>query len=67
MVVYQPTDAGWGRNLYTELSALVRGQTYRVSSIKEGRYVVLEGFETTSCGGLYWTEFSSVEDSSQSM
>jgi len=41
----------------------VRGQAYRVSSIKKGRYVVLEGFETASGGGIYWTEFALIEDS----
>jgi hypothetical protein len=42
----------------TDLAALKPEATYRVSRIEEGMYVVLEGFENSVGGGLYWTEFA---------
>jgi len=42
----------------TELANLVPGRPYRVAHVVQGQYVVVEGFEEASGGGLYWTEFA---------
>ncbi len=42
----------------TELAALKPGSKYKVVRIDSGVSVVVEGFENTAGGGLYWTEFS---------
>jgi len=43
----------------TDLAALIPGSKYRITEIVSNLYLVVEGFEKSSGGGLYWTEFSS--------
>jgi hypothetical protein len=57
LVIYQPTDRGRGLIVMTGLSALKPGSTYKILRIEQSVYLVLEGFENVSGGGLYWTEF----------
>ena len=57
-VVYRPSDRGRGLVVMTELANLVPGRPYRVAHVVQGQYVVVEGFEEASGGGLYWTEFA---------
>jgi hypothetical protein len=42
----------------TDLADLKPGEKYKVARIEQGSYVVVEGFENSSGGGLYWTEFT---------
>lgn len=58
LVVYRPSNEGRGRTIMTDLGNLVPGNRYKISRIDKGVYVVLEGFENATAGGLYWTEFS---------
>ena len=57
-VVYAPSahTRGWEAN--GSFRNLVPGQTYRVATIREDRWIVLEGFEDAVEGGLYWTNFT---------
>jgi hypothetical protein len=57
-VVYRPTGHGRGWIIMTDLADLVPRNTYKIVRIEKEDYVVVEGFENTSCGGLFWTEFS---------
>lgn len=41
----------------TDLAKLEPGNKYKVARIDEDTYVVVEGFENSKSGGLYWTEF----------
>ena len=54
MVVYRPSIRGCGLSVMTDLSNLVPGQRYRVVRVVKGYYVVVEGFENSSGGGLCW-------------
>jgi hypothetical protein len=58
-VVYRPSNKGRGAIIMTDLAALKPGNRYKIARIDESVYVVVEGFENTVGGGLYWTEFSS--------
>ena len=57
-VVYRPSRRGLGLNVMTDLAKLVPGQKYKISRIVQSRFIVVEGFEHSVAGGLYWTEFS---------
>ena len=58
IIVYRPTERGRGLVVMTDLAKLVPGAKYKIARIDAGVYIVLEGFETSSAGGLYWTEFA---------
>ncbi len=58
-MTYRPTDNGRGKSLMTDLAALQPGGKYRVARVVQGLYVVLDGFESSPTGGLFWTEFES--------
>jgi hypothetical protein len=57
MVIYQPTERGRGLEVMTDLASLEPGAVYKIARIDKGSYVVLEGYENSVGGGLYWTEF----------
>jgi hypothetical protein len=57
-VVYRPTHRGRGLVIMTDLAALIPGNKYKVLRIEREAYVVVEGFENSVGGGLYWTEFA---------
>jgi hypothetical protein len=57
-VVYTPTDRGRALVLHTGYAGLVPNQCYRVARIDRDVFVVPEGFELATGGGVYWTEFS---------
>ena len=57
-VTYRPSLRGKDLGVMTDLAALEPGRKYKVARIDRGQYVVVEGFETATGGGLYWTEFS---------
>jgi hypothetical protein len=42
----------------TELAELVPGNRYRIARVVDAAYIVVEGYEDSATGGLYWTEFS---------
>jgi hypothetical protein len=44
----------------TSEAKLVPGKRYRIADILSGAFVVIEGLEGTSGGGLYWSEFAPV-------
>ena len=58
IVVYRPSERGRMQDINTDLADLVPGKAYRVVRIESDVYVVVEGFENSPGGGLYWTEFS---------
>jgi len=58
-VIYRPSARGKGLVVMTDLAALQPGKRYKVARIDDGVFVVLEGFEDSMAGGLFWTEFSS--------
>ena len=58
-VIYKPTSRGRGQVIMTDLAELKPGERYRVARIDKKDYVVIEGFENSPGGGLYWTEFAS--------
>ena len=58
-VIYTPSTRGSGLAAMTD--DLVPGGTYQVSSIDAGAYVSVKG-HVGSGGGLFWTEFSPIED-----
>jgi hypothetical protein len=58
VVVYRPTLRGKGLNAMTDLSALKARNKYKISRIVKEVYLVVEGFENSPTGGLFWTEFS---------
>jgi len=60
-VIYRPTERGRGYVIMTDLAALKPGTTYKIARIDKDVYVVPEGFERASGGGLYWTEFAPFE------
>jgi hypothetical protein len=60
LVTYSPSDHDRGNLVMTEYVDLKRGGTYRITRIDKDFYLVLEGFEKTACGGLFWTLFSKV-------
>jgi hypothetical protein len=45
----------------TDLAALKPGAKYRIVRIDKEVSVVVEGFEDSPGGGLYWTEFTKDE------
>jgi len=57
-VVYRPTVEGRGKIIMAALAALEPGKAYTIVHIVHGVHLVVEGFENTPGGGLYWTEFS---------
>jgi hypothetical protein len=57
LVVYRPSAEGRGKVIVTDMASLQPGQRYRVIRVEEDAYLVLEGFEASPSGGLYWTEF----------
>jgi hypothetical protein len=59
-VRYSPSSRGRGLVIMTGLPALEPGKIYRIAKIEKRVYVVLEGFECDSAGGLYFSEFSAV-------
>jgi len=56
-VAYRPSDRGKGLLVMTDLAALEPGNKYKIARIDNGVYIVVEGFENATGGGLYWTEF----------
>ncbi|HKY30311.1 MAG TPA: hypothetical protein VJM12_20435 [Pyrinomonadaceae bacterium] len=56
-VIYQPTTRGRGHVIMTDLAQLQPGKKYKVAGIENDEYVVIEGFENSPGGGLYWKEF----------
>jgi hypothetical protein len=56
-VIYRPSAIGRDKSTMTDLRALKPGSRYKVVRIDKGVYVVLEGYESSSAGGLYWSEF----------
>ena len=59
-VIYKPSVRGQSLVVMTDLAELKPGEKYKVVIIVQGSYVVVEGFEDSSGGGLYWTEFAPV-------
>jgi hypothetical protein len=57
-VVYRPSRHGRGHVIMTDLAALKPGNKYKIVRIVNEVAVVIEGFENSPGGGLYWTEFS---------
>jgi len=55
-VIYKPTQRGKGQVVMTDLARLQPGGEYKVTRIDNGDYVVVEGFENSPGGGLYWQE-----------
>jgi len=60
LVIYKPSDAGRGKSIMTDLADLRPGARYRVVRVDRD-CVVLEGFESSPTGGLYWREFERVD------
>ena len=58
VVVYRPSERGRGQSVMTDFARLIPGAKYRIVRIEKDKYIVPEGFENTSAGGLFWTEFS---------
>jgi hypothetical protein len=58
MVVYQPSSRGRGLIIMTDLAALKLGNKYKIARIDNGVSIVIEGFENSAGGGLYWSEFA---------
>ena len=61
IVVYKPTPDIIGHNIMTDLVNLIPGRKYKISEIKNGIYIILEGFESSPTGGLYWNAFEKVK------
>jgi hypothetical protein len=59
-VIYRPTAIGRDKSVMTDLGNLTPGGRYKVARIDKGAYVVLEGYESSPAGGLYWSEFERV-------
>jgi len=59
-VIYKPSTRGRGQSIMTNLAALKPGEKYKVVRVDKGDYIVVEGFEDSPEGGLYWTEFVKV-------
>jgi len=58
-VYYRPDARMRGHNaMIKEWSELTDGTPLRIAAIVQEVYVVPEGFESISGGGLYWTAFS---------
>ncbi len=57
-VVYRPTRRGRSTLIMTDLRALRPGNKYKIVRVVNDVYLVVEGFESSVTGGLYWTEFS---------
>ena len=57
-VVYRPSERGRMQDIMTDLDALMTGNTYKIAKIQNELYIVVEGFENSPGGGIYWTEFS---------
>jgi hypothetical protein len=60
-VRYTPSSRGRGHVIMTDLAALKPGAKYRIARIDKEVAVVVEGFEDSPGGGLYWTEFTKDE------
>ena len=56
-VIYQPSTRGRGLVIMTDLAALKPGSVYKISRVDKDVYIVLEGFENATGGGVHWTEF----------
>ena len=61
IVRYTPSSRGRGSVIMTDLAALKPGDEYRIARIDNEVSVVIEGFENSPGGGLYWTEFTKVK------
>jgi hypothetical protein len=59
-VLYKPSPEGRGRIIMTDLYDLKPGEEYKIIRVVDALYVVLEGFESSPGGGLYWTEFEKI-------
>ena len=57
-LVYRPTIHGRGWLIMTDLAALIPGDKYKVFRVEQDVYLVIEGFENATAGGVYWTEFA---------
>ena len=57
-VVYRPSNRGKGLDVMTDFARLKTGERYKIARIDRDVYLVIEGFENATGGGLYWTEFS---------
>jgi hypothetical protein len=57
-VIYRPSFRGRALNVMTDLAELKPDGKYKVARVESDYYVVVEGSEDSSGGGLYWTEFS---------
>lgn len=58
IVIYKPTVRGRGYIIMTDLAKLIPGEKYKIARIDDDNFVVVEGFEHSPGGGLYWTEFA---------
>jgi hypothetical protein len=63
-VTYKPSSRGRGLIIMTDLSRLIPNQKYKVSRIEGNDYIVVEGFENSVGGGLFWTEFEPAKENS---
>ena len=52
-VIYLPSRRGYGLE---DGDCLETGKTYKIESIKDGCYVIVEGYRHPG-GGIFWTEF----------
>lgn len=57
VVVYSPTLRGRGQIIMTEYHALKHGARCKIVGIIDDSYLIVEGFENVSFGGVYWEEF----------
>jgi len=67
LLIYKPTRKGIDLDVMSsESDKLVSGKVYRVATIQDEFYVVVEGY-THPGGGIYWTEFERVINGDQSL
>jgi hypothetical protein len=57
MVKYSPTLHGRGHVAMTEYNTLKPGTICRIVNITNDFYLVIEGYENATGGGIYWSEF----------
>lgn len=57
-VIYRPSLQGYAYPpRLPDGTEMVKDQKYRIAKIVKNYYIVCEGFEAASGGGLFWTEF----------
>jgi len=57
-VIYRPSERSIGLDVMTpDSEKLVPGKAYRIASIQDGIYLVVDGYAHPG-GGLHWAEFS---------